>query len=176
MVDGGFFTFSHENLDDIEAPRQIPRPEALEPLIRTALDELLFLFVHRIEGPDSGVCITRFHLDEKQQLTLPCNDIHLAAIATFEIPRQQRVTSSPQPRSTDSLAVITDPDAIAQTAISRCRAIGALVQRAETSDDDGDKGRNSEALQDASWCHILDAWQSQIPETPDPVPASADRA
>ncbi len=65
MIDVWLFSVFNEDFDHIEAPWQISRSDALEPLIGPALDEGLFFLGDRIEGPDLGARLARFDLDEE---------------------------------------------------------------------------------------------------------------
>lgn len=64
MIDLWFFAFFEQDLDDIEAPREIACFEQLEPCVGAALDELLFGFIDRIERADFGIAATGFDFDK----------------------------------------------------------------------------------------------------------------
>ena len=66
MIDVRLFPILNEDFDHVEAPWQISRTDTLEPLVGPALNEGLFFLGDSIEGPDSGVRLARFHLDEEQ--------------------------------------------------------------------------------------------------------------
>ena len=64
MVDLWFFAFFEQDLDHIEAPREIACFEQFEPCVGAALDELLLGFVDRIERADFGIAAPGFDFDK----------------------------------------------------------------------------------------------------------------
>lgn len=64
MVNLWFFAFFEQDLDHIEAPREIACFEQFEPSVGTALDELLFGFIDRVERADFGVAVPGFDFDK----------------------------------------------------------------------------------------------------------------
>jgi len=162
MVDLRLFAFFQQNLDDIEAPREIACFEQFEPCVGTALDEPLFGFVDRIEWTDFGVAAPGFNFNKKEQSIVSGDDVDFAAARAFEISLQDPVAVGAEKIDSDAFAVFADPLAVAGSAIRGRQAAGRVEPPAETSDDDGDKGRVSEALQDVLWCHNLGVSQSRI--------------
>ena len=106
MVDPGLFTFLHTHLDDIEAPRKVTRPEALEPGVRSALDEGLFVFSHGIQTADLAALAAGLDFDEKQQLGIPRNDVHLAPPRAAVISREDLAALRPKPVVSHLLPVV----------------------------------------------------------------------
>lgn len=139
---------SDRDLDDIKPPRQIPSAKASEPGIRTPLYQCLLVFAHRIEAADLAFLAAGFHLDEKQELLISCDDIHLAPLRAAVIFGKNFAAARTQPSDGDPLAVFSKPNRVARFAISRCQTAGRVERPAETTDDGRYKGRESEALQD----------------------------
>ncbi len=59
-------SFFEDDLDDIEAPRDTPSFEELEPGIRASLNEFLLAAVHGIERTSDATRAAGFDLDEQQ--------------------------------------------------------------------------------------------------------------
>ena len=171
MVDDRLLTILQGDFDDVETPWQVAGSEALEPGIGTAFDEFLFVAVHCVQAADSAARTAGFHFYEQQQLAVSGDDINLATVWTAEISREDAASLAAEKIPSDVFAAIADPSPVARLAIRPGQTAACIEQPAETSDDGGDKGRESEALQGASWCHILDASQSRIGGTPDPARA-----
>ena len=165
VIDARFLAVFRVDLDDIEAPRQVTGAELLEPGVCSALDECLLGLVYRVQRPDSGAFLAGFHLHKQEQPVVPCNDVHLAFAGSSEIPRQDPASLGTQPIGSHAFTVIAQPRPAARGAVRLRQVAGRVEPPAETSDDDGDKGRDSEALQDGLSCHIPDVSQSHIGET-----------
>lgn len=165
MVDFWYFALFDQDLDHIEAPREIACFKQLEPCIGAALDELLLGFVDRIKWADFGVAAPGFDFNKKEQPIVSGDDVDFAAAWAFKISFQDPVAVGAEKVDSDAFAVFADPAAIAGSAIRGRQAAGRVEPPAETSDDGGDKGRVSEALQDVPWCHNLDVSQSRIAGT-----------
>ncbi len=166
MIDPGLFPILDKYLDHIEPPRQVPRAEALEPGVRPALNQSLLVLSDGIKTTDFAAFAAGFHLDEEQQLLIPRDNVHLAFAGAAEIAGQNLAALAPEPIASDPLAVVSQPDPVTDLAVSRRQTAGTVERPAETSDDGGNKGRVSEALQDVLSCHIPDASQSRIEGTP----------
>lgn len=165
MIDLRSLSIFDAHLDDVEAPWQIPGAQSLEPVIRSALDQPLFVLSDCIEAADFSAFLTGFHFDEKQQLVMPGDDVHLATMRAAEIFSENLAAMRAEPGGRDPLSIIAKPDPVVWLAISCRQATGRVERRAETSDDGGNKGRESGALQDALSCHIPGVSQSRIEDT-----------
>ena len=165
MIDLRLAAFCHRYLDNIEAPREIPCAEALEPGVGSALDQALLFPVHRIKSPDFAAFAAGLYLDKKEQFSIPCHDIDLATSGASIVFRQDFATTGPQPVGGDFFTQVSDPDTVAGGSVRPRQAAGRVERPAETTDDGGDKGRESVALQDVPSCHIPDVSQSRIVET-----------
>ena len=93
------------------------------------------------------------------------DDVDFAAARAFEISFEDSVAAGAKKIHSDAFAVFADPAAVARVALRVRQAAGRVEPPAETSDDGGDKGRVSEALQDVPWCHNLGVSQSRIAGT-----------
>ena len=88
------------------------------------------------------------------------DDVDFAAAWAFEISFEDSVSLGAEEIDCNAFAVFADPTAVAGLAIRVRQAAWRVEPPAETSDDGGDKGRVSEALQDVPWCHNLGVSQS----------------
>ena len=165
VVDARRFALFQPDFDHIESPWQLAGAEALEPGVGAALDERLLWFVHRIERADFRVLAAGFHFHKEQEFSIAGDTVHLAAAPTLEVPGENPAAMRAEKIGGGLFAVFADPFSAARRAVRLRQAAGRVEPPAETSDDGGDKGRVSEALQDAPWCHIPDAGQSRIAET-----------
>ena len=93
------------------------------------------------------------------------DDVDFAAARAFEISFEDSVSLGAEEIDCNAFAVVADPLAVAGLALRVRQAAGRVEPPAETSDDGGDKGRVSEALQDVPWCHNLGVSQSRIAGT-----------
>jgi len=174
VIQTRFFPLFHINFDHVEAPWQIASAELLEPSICAAFDEDFFRLIHGIQRSDFSAFLSRFDFHKKQKFSIPRDDIHLTFSGTPKIPREDPVAFGAQVIHRYPLAIIAEPRAATPRAV-RCPQTARCIERpAETSDDDGDKGRDSEALQDELWCHILGVSQSRIEGIRGRFPPSVD--
>jgi hypothetical protein len=60
------FAICNHHFDYVEPPRQLARPQKLQPRIRTTFDEPLFVFSNGVQTAKSGTFATGFHLNEQQ--------------------------------------------------------------------------------------------------------------
>ena len=171
MVDFGQLSFFDQDFDHIKSPWEIAVFEQLEPCIGASLDELLFRFVDGVEWADFGIAAAGFYFDKKQKAVLAGDDVDFATARSFEISFQDPVTTGAEEIDCDAFAVFADPASVSGDAIGISQAARRVEPPAETSDDGSDKGRVSEALQDATWCHNLGVSQSRIAETRGRFPA-----
>ncbi len=94
VIDPRFFTLLDVNFDHIEAPWQIAVAKLLQPGVSPALDQALFFAIHGIQRADFAPFAAGFHLDEKQQFAIACDDINLAAFGSCEILSQNLASLS----------------------------------------------------------------------------------
>lgn len=120
VIDPRFLPFRHDDLDHVEPPRQFAGSQLLEPCVRPALDQSLFFPVHGIETADPASLAAGFDLDEKQQLPVPCDDIHLATSWPAIISGENPAALGPQPSAGNLLAEGAGPDSVTRLAV-RCR-------------------------------------------------------
>lgn len=165
MIDLRSLSIFDAHLDDVEAPWQIPGAQSLEPVVRSALDQSLFVFSNSIEAADFAAGLAGFYFDEKQQLVMPGDDVHLASMRAAEIFSENLAALRAEPCGRDSFSIIAKPDPVTWLAVSCRQATGRVERRAETSDDGDYKGRESGALQDVLSCHIPGVSQSRIGDT-----------
>jgi len=165
MVDLGQFAVFHVYFNDVEAPGELAGAEQPEPRIGTALDEGLFLLGHSVETPDFGTFPAGFHFNEKQELVVSGDDIDLASTGAFVISSKYPAALRAEPVGGDLLTVVSQPNTIPDLPVRRRQEAGRVERPAETTDDDGNKGRVSEAFQGAPWCHIPGVSQSRIEGT-----------
>lgn len=124
MIDPRFVAILDAHLDDVEAPWQIPGAQSLEPVIRSALDQSLFVFSNRIEAANPAAFPAGFHFDEEQQLVMPGDDVHLASTRATEISGENLAALRAEPGGRDPLSIIAKPDPVAWLAISCRQATG----------------------------------------------------
>lgn len=164
MVELGFLSLVEPHLDDVEAPRQLSRAQRFEPGVGTPLDQVLLDPVHRRQGTDLWVAASGLDFHKHEQPTVTCDDIDLPAAWRLEIAGKDAAAAGLQVPHSTTLTKAADPLTVARLTFSRDQTAGRVERPAETSDDDGGKGRVSEALQDALSCHIPDGGQSRIGE------------
>lgn len=111
------FAVRDQDLDHIEAPRQLAGAQTFEPCVGPAFDQALFLFIHGIERPDFRGFVAGFHLDEQQELALAGDDVHLSAAGAFEIPPEDPASAGSQEIGGDILTIPAEPVAVAGIAI-----------------------------------------------------------
>jgi hypothetical protein len=124
MIDPRPVSILNAHLDDVESPWQIPRAQTLEPVIRSALDQSLFVFSNSIEAADPAAFLAGFYFDEKQQLVMPGDDVHLASMRAAEIFGENLAALRAEPGGRDPLSIIAKPDPVAWLAISCPQATG----------------------------------------------------
>ncbi len=124
MIDLRPVSIFHAHLDDVEAPWQIPGAEPLEPVIRSALDQALLVFSNRVEAADFSVSPAGFYFDEEQQLVMPGDDVHLAAVRSPEISGENLAALRAEPGGRDPFSIIAKPDPVAWLAVSCRQATG----------------------------------------------------
>ncbi len=117
VVDARDFPVCDQDFDHIEAPWELAGSEAFEPCIGTAFDEPLLLTVHRVERADFCLLVAGFHFDKKEEFSVAGDDIHLAAVRTFEIPLEDPATAGAQEIRSDVFSILAHPDAVARLAI-----------------------------------------------------------
>lgn len=154
------------DLDHIEAPGELTRAQTPQPVVGAALDETLLVLVHRIQRADLAVRVAGLDFNKQQQALVAGDDVHFASAAATarvaEIAGQDLAVVGAQPGGSDAFAVVSQPLAVARLAVRPGQTARGVEPRAQTSDDGGNKGRESEALQDGTLCHIPGVWQSRI--------------
>ncbi len=95
VVDPGFLTFRHADLDHVEPPRQITGAQAFQPGVRPSLDQALFFLPYRIESPDPASLAAGFDFDEKQQFAVAGDDVDLAAPRSAVVSGENFATLGP---------------------------------------------------------------------------------
>ena len=92
QLDARFRVFSQDDLNNIEAKKNVGIVEQPKPGECAARDTFLFLPTHCLDGPAEIFSGTRFHFDENKGVFLSADDVDLASAVSAEIAIKNLVT------------------------------------------------------------------------------------
>ena len=89
-------TFRDDNLDNVEAKKDVRIIQESEPGQAAARDAFLLVAIDGLEWPAEIFAGPRFHFDEDQRVFLAADDVDLAPAAPAKITIEDFVTAPPQ--------------------------------------------------------------------------------
>lgn len=120
VIDPGLLALGDADLDDVKSPGKVTGSQTLQPGIRAALDQSLFVLAHRIETADPASFAAGFDFHKKQQLAVPGDDVDLATPWPAVISGEDFAALGAEPGAGNPLAEVADPDPVTRLAV-RCR-------------------------------------------------------
>src|SRR5690606_9258421 len=144
-VDPGLFPFLKDDFDHVEAPRDLPRAQQPQPLVRTTPDQPPLGFIHCLKRTAGAARPSRFDFGEQKALSFAGDDVDLPPAGSTEVAVENLRAVRHQPPPGDLLAQAPDLFGAERTVVTRQLA-ARVEQPAETSDDECGKDHVDGAL------------------------------